>query len=626
MATLAMSAVSPETAGPDARDADADGVAILEPALWRRLDATDAAETRAAAWAALAARLIPAARQTAVVLAGPGGFVPAALWPAGEPASALLMAAVEAALEQRTGSVRLARVRGPDREAAVALPLLDGSAVRGAAAVSLAGADEAALRLAMRQLHWGAGWLRAATAPDAGETDAGARQVLDLLGTMVEETAFRPAAQRLVTEVATRFACDRVSIGLMRRGRLRVVAISHSANVDARSGDVGLLAEAMEEAVDQRAILRFPPTDADAREPLARHAQQQLAAPSRTAILTIPLVQQDRVIGALLLERPGARPTTAEEIAQLDLLAAMAGPVLWEKWREDRWLIAKAIESAGNQLRRMLGPAHAGRKLALLALLLLAIAAGTWRGVYQIGAQARIEGSIQRSIVAGIDGFLRAAPVRAGDRVHAGDLLAQLDDRDLTLERLRWSTERQMRQAELERAIGERRRAETNILQAQLDQADAQVALADAQLARTRITAPFDALVVAGDHSQSIGGVVRRDDVLFELAPLDNWRVVLEVEEAQIADAEPGQHGTLVLTAMPYQSLDFIVTRVTPVAQVKDGTAVFRVEAALRDGSPRLRPGMQGIGRIEVGERLMLWIWTRRIAEQMRLLFWQVVP
>jgi len=338
------------------------------------------------------------------------------------------------------------------------------------------------------------------------------------------------------------------------------------------------------------------------------------------------LLQQDRAIGALLLERPGARPLSEADIARLDVLAALVGPVLGEKWRDDRWVLTKVGESVAYQTRLLLGPTHIARKLAVLALVLFAVLAGTWQGQYHIIAEARLEGTIRRSIVSGLDGFLREAPVRAGDQVRAGQLLAELDDRDLTLERLRWTTERQQRQFELDRAIGDRRRAETNILQAQLAQANAQVELADAQLARTRFEAPFDALVVAGDHSQAIGGAVRRGDVLFELAPLENWRVQLEVEESQVADVQPGQHGSLVIAALPYRQLDFTVTRVTPVAQVTDGHSVFRVEAALAEASPRLRPGMEGIGRIDAGQRLLSWIWTRRIAEQARLLFWGLVP
>lgn len=617
-----LGAVAVSAAQSRASAARTDRVAILEHALWRQLAEAEQITSRAPAWAALAAELIPNARQTVIVLKGTGGFVPATLWPAGDRPSDLLMAAVETALEQKTGAVRLGRVPGPHREAAIALPLLAGSDARGAVAVSLAGADEDTLRAAMRHLRWGAGWLHAA---QSGADASAPREALALLGAAIEETAFLPAAQRLVTELASRFDCDRVSLGLLRSNTVRVVAISHSASVETRGGDAGLLSEAMAEAADQRAILRFPPTQEDAREPLARIAQERLAGPTG-AVLTIPLVQQDRVIGALALEHARERPMGMADVALLDVLSGMAGPVLWDKWREDRWLAVKAVESVTRQLRLTLGPTHTGRKLLLLAMLAACVVAGTWRGDYQITAQARLEGSVQRSVVSDLDGFLRSAPVRAGDTVHAGEVLATLDDRDLALERLRWSTERQQRQAELDQAIGEQKRAETKVLRAELDQADAQLALADMQLARTRITAPFDALVVSGDHSQAIGGPVRRGDALFELAPLNQWRVVLDVEEAQIADAQTGQRGRLVLTAMPYQSLDFTVTRITPVARLEDGHAVFRVEATLGENSPRLRPGMQGIGRIDAGRRKMLWIWTRRLVEQARLLVWQVVP
>jgi hypothetical protein len=621
-----MSAATTTAQAPDAGVA-AEAVAFLEPALWRQLGEADGGPaTRASSWAALAARLIPGAEQATVVLAGTDGFAPAALWPAGEPPADLLMAAVEAALELRIGAVRFGRVQGPSRKAAVALPLLKGTEVLGVAAVLLTGADEERLRLVMRHLQWGAGWLRGNDPIAPSETAADHGPILEVLGAVVDETGFAAAAQRAVTDLAIRFHCDRVSLGLRRRGTTRVAAISHSAIVEARSGETGRLAAAMDEAMDQRAMLRFPPAAEDTFQPLARHAQEQLAVPGGASVLTIPLVRGDDIIGALLLERPAARPLNDEDIARLDVAAALFGPILWEKWRDDRWLAVKAGETIASHVRLLFGPDHAGRKLTALALLLLAIVAGTCHTEYNVVAQARLEGSVRRSVVASMDGFLREAPVRAGDRVQKGQVLAVLDDRDLTLERLRWSTERQQRVHELERAIGEQRRADMNILRAQLDQADAQLALADALLERTRFIAPYDALVVAGDHSQSIGGAVRRGDTLFELAPLDNWRVVLDVEEAQVADVQPNQTGHLVVAAMPWQPLDFTVSRVTPVARVDDGRSVFRVEAELAGSSPRLRPGMQGIGRIEAGERLAVWIWTRRILERARLMLWQVVP
>ena len=46
--------------------------------------------------------------------------------------------------------------------------------------------------------------------------------------------------------------------------------------------------------------------------------------------------------------------------------------------------------------------------------------------------------------------------------------------------------------------------------------------------------APFDGVLVSGDLSHSVGAPVERGEVLFELAPLDDYLVVLEVPEAEV--------------------------------------------------------------------------------------------
>ena len=75
----------------------------------------------------------------------------------------------------------------------------------------------------------------------------------------------------------------------------------------------------MDEAIDQRAAIRSPPTEDDLRQPLARHAHEQLAAACGGGVLTTPLARGDDIAGALLLERPTTRPLTGEDIARLEL-------------------------------------------------------------------------------------------------------------------------------------------------------------------------------------------------------------------------------------------------------------------------------------------------------------------
>jgi RND family efflux transporter MFP subunit len=340
-------------------------------------------------------------------------------------------------------------------------------------------------------------------------------------------------------------------------------------------------------------------------------------------ILTTPLFVNDRFIGAFSFERPLESGFDADSIAILDAIAAIAGPVLEEKRRNDRWLIVKIGESLWRQVARLLGPGHAGRKLAVAAIVLLATAGYFWNGIYRVTADAVVEGRIQRSVVAPYNGFVLDAPVRAGDTVQAGQLMARLDDRDLVLERLKWLTERQRKVLEFEKAMGERNRAEQKISTTQIEQADAQIRLVDEQLSRSRLTAPFDGLVISGDLTQSIGASLQRGQELFQVAPLDSYRVVLDIDESQIADIALDQKGQLVVSSLPGENFALVVTKITPVSKAHDGHNTFRVEAQLAVTAAGLRPGMRGVAKIDIDRRRVAWIWMRSFLDWARLTAWR---
>lgn len=129
-----------------------------------------------------------------------------------------------------------------------------------------------------------------------------------------------------------------------------------------------------------------------------------------------------------------------------------------------------------------------------------------------------------------------------------------------------------------------------------------------------------------GDLDRSLGSPVERGDVLFELAPLDGYRVIIEVDGRNIADVRPGQRGRLTLAALPNRSMALVVERITPISTARDGRNYFRVEAALEAPGEDLRPGMQGIAKIEAGRRRLLWIWTHELVDWLRLRLWSFLP
>src|SRR6185295_15923013 len=122
-----------------------------------------------------------------------------------------------------------------------------------------------------------------------------------------------------------------------------------------------------------------------------------------------------------------------------------------------------------------------------------------------------------------------------------------------------------------------------------------QLALVQSRLQRTKLVAPFDALVITGDLTQSLGAPLKKGEALMTLAPEHDFRVILEVDERDIADVRLGKTGSLALSALPGDTFPLEVSRITPVAATGQGRNYFEVEAKLQANAEQLRPGLLGI-------------------------------
>ena len=68
------------------------------------------------------------------------------------------------------------------------------------------------------------------------------------------------------------------------------------------------------------------------------------------------------------------------------------------------------------------------------------------------------------------------------------------------------------------------------------------------------------------------------------------------------------------------------IDRLTPVSSSAGGRNFFRVEAVMDKHLDLMRPGMEGITKIEISQENLLWIWTRRLVDWLRLFVWSRLP
>ena len=634
-------------------------VTPLDQVLWTVLANETAPGPFARAWLALLCRMLPGVVRAVLVLRQDGALAPMARWPDGDAGSAQLAQVAELALTERRGVVSRPRGRqaggqpaaagaGPGvgpasglgiagglpgtpgddgRASHLAFPLTVDAAQEGVVAVECEGGADASLRDAMRQLQWGASWLelrqrRGQAAADAIRLRQG-YAALEVAATALAAERFDAAARATATEIAVRLAATRVSIGWLRRRSVRVAGLSHAVGQGKRADATVDLAAVMEEAVDQGASLLFPVPGGEVLPSRAAHARLVVRS-GGPQVLTVPLTLHGRIAGAITIEREAPFEQAAIDLAEA--IAALVGPVLGQLRLAERWLSTIALHIAGRTARQLVGPDHYVLKLATGVAVAVVAFFALFHVDYHVSAQASVEGEVRRTIAAGLDGYIGAEHARAGQVVHAGEVLATLDASELNLQRLRWIATRQQHQSELDRALGSGTRADVNIDSAQIAEATAEIALLDAQLARTQIVAPFDGLVTNGDLSQSVGMPVQRAQVLFEIAPLDSYRVVVKVPDSDIARVAPGEAGTLVLSALPDRHFALHVARVTPIAEQSDGVNSFHVEARLDEVSPQLRPNMEGVAKLDAGRHLLIWVWTHNLIDAARLFLWSWWP
>jgi hypothetical protein len=445
-----------------------------------------------------------------------------------------------------------------------------------------------------------------------------ANAAVDLQAALLSQATLHEAGTAWARSLAELFGFDRVALGLCRHGDWTTDALTKGPAIGVGTPEFDRLRRVWSEALDQSATIVFPETRS-AAHPRITLAHSRLHAGNAGTVVTLPLVAAGQQIGALTIARHTS-PVSAQEVDTLEHLACLAAPVLQLMQLNQRSL-AERLRDTLRQWWTDHGHRQTRRGAAFAALLLAAavLVPLPWK----IGGHARLEGAVQRVLVAPADGFLRKVNARPGEAVKAGQVLVELADQDLQLEQQRWQSTLAQHENAYAAANAHADRTQQVIHQSRAAEAEAQLALVQMKLERGRIAAPFDGLVVQGDLSQSLGAPLNQGAELMTLAPLGQFRVIVEVDERDIATIAVGQRGSLALSALPWDTLPIRVTRITPIATVLDGRNVFEVEAQLLAPDATLRPGLQGSAHIVVGHRPWLVSASRRLVDGARRAWWE---
>ncbi len=503
-----------------------------------------------------------------------------------------------------------------------AFPLNKGSSLIGILLIKTTAQPAAMQKVVFSAMKKGIKWLLLSSSRNYDQDEFYPR-VVALLAASFEQSSYQQTLVNMVTELTKTFKCERVAFAEYKSLHSRVIALSNSASFDGRSNLIQHISFAMDESIEQDSPVLFP----NSGTRLIQRAHQELARKFGVgSVLTIPLCHEDNIFGSISLMRSEKNPFSDKDKKLCEQTFSLITPYLVLKKEKEKNLILKNGDAIKKLFINTFGVRRLKLKLISITVALLILMSSVIEGDFRISAQAIMEGKIQRVVTAPFAGYLLSASRRAGDTVNAGDVMASLDDADLKLELKRLQGGLQKTRREFREAQSTRDLVKVSIVSEQIKQIAAEIDLIHQQLDRVNLTAPFDGVVIEGDLSQALGSPVEKGETLFKIAPLDGYRIILMVDEKQISYVKKGQTGTLILPSLTEKSYPLTVEKITIASKVESGANIFRVEASINNTTDKLRPGMQGVGKILVGRGPLIWNWTHDTVGMIRLWLWTWWP
>lgn len=457
---------------------------------------------------------------------------------------------------------------------------------------------------------------------EAGVPDQAARlhEILRLSIRLGQESRFMSLAMALCNEIALRFACERVSLGWVGDHYVRLVAVSHVENFDARSSATRALEAAMEEALDQESALLWP-APAESRQVLRAH-QAYADQVGALGLTTLPLACGEQVDAVLCLERAAAT-LSAAELSELQLLGESLARWLRLLRQQDRWFGRRWYESARLQLRDFLRPRRTLAKLALVGAVALLLTSALLPWDYRIDAALAVRSEDLHFVPAPFDGYLSQVHVEIGDAVKAGAVLVELDMRDLAQEFSMADADRVRYAREVEKALAAQQLGDMQIALAKQQQATARLELIRYKLDNAQVRAPHDGVVIEGELRKNLGAPLRKGDLLLKLAKTSETYLELAIDQSDVQEVALGSRAEFSLVGRPDQRWRIELSRIEPAAVQRDGRTVFLARARLLDAAAGdWRPGMGGTAKIDAGQRVLIWVLTHRTVRFLREFFW----
>lgn len=430
----------------------------------------------------------------------------------------------------------------------------------------------------------------------------------------------------VVNTVSAVVTNDRAEIALVSGGKLVLRAVSGMTRLDADQAELFKLTVPLQYLLANPRRLHIGAGELGDEPPPAGHDvfEAYFSAQQMRSFMALPLQDDQGLLGFLCLEsrqetwdvHPAEGDTLSVLAAQTTV--AIRNATLYSRIplrgvslpvsRMSAWF--EALPARGRLVAALTG-------VAVLLALLLPITPDRAGGSAAVGP-LRFQG-----VRALTDGVVSSVSVAGGDEVRGGQVLAVVEDLDLSerLATLRADLEGARRDVAAARLAGDVAGWRTGEIR--VAGLEGTLAVEQRRARGMVLTAPFGGQVLESELAQRVGQHLEAGESFCTVAALHRMAVDFEVPEDRIGRVRLGQAVAVKVRSFPTHTFRGRVSEIGWRGHDDArGLTWFTVRAEIDNRERRLRPGMTGVAKVTLGHRPAAELFLAPLLRSLQLRLW----
>jgi RND family efflux transporter MFP subunit len=457
-----------------------------------------------------------------------------------------------------------------------------------------------------------------------------AERKVEILQTLVQVSAeitstlnLDRVLQAVVNHTQGIIAFERAAIALEQRGALQLKAVSGMTQINQADPAISALKEMLEWASisnQEIHITQHGDKINDSRHETQAKFAAYFSASGMRAFYVMPLIDDQGRLGVLSFESSDPDFLSVAHLEMIKVLGGQATVALRNAslYREVPFI--NLLEPLLQRKKRFL----AMEKRRRWSMVAVAIAAGLFLIFcplpMRVIGDAIVASARTAQIEAGVDGAVKNVYVKEGDHVRQGAVLADLEAWNYRADVATAQAKYEEALTTMNRALAANDGTQAGNERTKVEYLQAELARARERLDRTTLRAPFDGIVTTPQIQNSVGRRLQHSDVFAEIIQTSSVLVDVAIPEEDVTLIRDGEPASLKLESYPLRIFRGSVTVVSPRSQVESDQQVFVARVKVANAEGKIRPGMQGHGKISVGwhpagyvlfRGFGMWLWAK---------------